>query len=163
MRQIFLLLAIAALTGCFGSDPQKTGKEGRPMPQLSMLLTDSITILHTSDIPSNKPVVFFYFSPFCPYCKAQTNNIVENIDKLKDIQFYFVTNYPLAAVKHFNEEHKLTKYPNITTALDSANVVGEYFEIVGVPFMAIYGKNKILNKTFMGKIYSSQIKEVADE
>jgi peroxiredoxin len=163
MKQILLLLVIAALSGCFGSEPQKTGKEGKPMPQFSMLLTDSISRLHTRDMPSNKPVVFFYFSPYCPFCKAQTNSIVENIDRLKEIQFYFVTNYPLASVKRFCEENQLAKYPNISTVLDSANSIGDYFEVRGVPYLAIYGKNKTLNKTFLGKIYTSEIKKIAEE
>jgi len=163
MKQLILLFTIAALAGCFGSEPQKTGKEGKPMPDFSLLLLDSTTKMHTRDIPTGKPIVLFCFSPYCPYCKAQTKKIVEDMDRLKDIQFYFISNFPLPSVKEFYKEYQLAKYPNITIGIDSAQSVSDYFEISGIPYLAIYGKNKILNKSFMGSIYISQLKKVAEE
>jgi uncharacterized protein (DUF1015 family) len=48
--------------------------------------------------------------------------------------------------------------------MDTANVVGDYFEIVGVPYIAIYGKDKKLKKSYLGgKLYSSKIKEIAED
>jgi hypothetical protein len=85
------------------------------------------------------------------------------MDQLKDIQFYFVTSYPTAALKSFCNEYKLAQYPNITAGTDTANFVSDYFEITLVPYIAIYNKNKKLNKTFTGKIYSSQLKKVAED
>jgi len=151
------------LAGCFGTEPQKTGKEGKPMPEFSILLTDSTTRLHSRDFPSNKPVVIFYFSPYCPYCKAQTKKIIEDMDMLKGMQFYYISSFPLSQVKGFYKEFELEKYSNITVGIDSANFVKDYFEIIGFPYLAIYGKNKKLNKSFMGKMYNSQIKKVAEE
>ena len=163
MKQLILLITIATLTGCFGTEPQKTGKEGKPLPNFSILLTDSTTWLRTASIPSGKPFILFYFSPYCPHCRVQTKRIIEDMDMLKDIQFYFISSYPLPAVKDFYTEFKLAKYPNITTGLDSARIVTDYFEIPGVPYLAVYGKNKKLNKTFLGEIYSSQLIKVAEE
>lgn len=162
MKQVFLF-TIAVLAGCYGSEPQKSGKEGKPMPDFSILLTDSITVLHSRDIPAGKPAVIFYLNPYCPYCKAQTKEVIEDMDQLNNINFYFISRYPLADVKAFYKEYQLKKYPNITVGLDTALEVGDYFEIPGVPYLAIYGNNKTLNKTFMGKIYSSQLKKVAEE
>jgi peroxiredoxin len=162
MKQFILLITIITLAGCFGTEPQKTGKEGKPMPEFSMLTTDS-TILLTRDIPKGKSVALFYFSPFCPYCKAQTKNIVDNIEKLKDIQFYFISSFPLSTVKAFYKSHELAKYKNIIAAVDTAHVFADYYEVTGVPYMAIYGKNKALNKSYMGKVYSNEIKKAAEE
>lgn len=85
------------------------------------------------------------------------------MDMLKDIHFYFVSSFPLAPVKSYYNEFELKKYPNISFYLDSANYINDYFEVPGFPFLAIYGKDKKLNKTFLGKMYSSQIKKVAEE
>lgn len=85
------------------------------------------------------------------------------MDMLKDIHFYFVSSFPLSAVKDYHKEFELAKYPNISFYLDSANYVNDYFEVPGFPFLAIYGKNKKLNKTFLGKMYSRQLKKVAEE
>jgi thiol-disulfide isomerase/thioredoxin len=163
MKQISVFFIFICLAGCFGAEPQKTGKEGKPMPEFSLLLTDSITKMNTLDIPVGKPTVLIYYSPYCPYCKAQTKTIIENIDKLKDIQFYFISNFPLPEQKSFIKEYQLEKYPNIISSMDNANIVRDYFEITGIPYLAIYGKNKKLNKTFVGKIYSSQLQKVAEE
>jgi thiol-disulfide isomerase/thioredoxin len=163
MKQLILLISIVTLTGCFGTTPQKTGKEGKPIPEFSMLLTDSTTRIHTANIPAGRPFVLFYFSPYCPHCKKQTKRIVEDMDRLKDIHFYFISSFPLAAVKGFYKEYQLAKYPNITTGLDSARFIHDYFEIPGFPYIAVYGSNKKLNKTFLGEIYSSQLIKVAEE
>lgn len=163
MKKVSAILIVIALAGCFGTDPEKTGKEGSPMPQFSLLLTDSVTWLRSSNIPAGKPTVLLYFSPYCPYCKEQTNIITTNMDKLKNIQFYYISNFPLAAVKNFSKEYQLAQYPNITIGKDSANFVTNYFEIGVFPYLAVYGKNKILNKVFMGSIYSSQLKKATEE
>jgi len=163
MKQISLFLIIAALAGCFGAEPQKTGKEGKPLPEFSILLTDSITKLYSRDIPSNKPFALFIFSPSCPYCQAQTKKIIQDKDLLGDIHFYFISRYPLAAVKDYIKEFQLDKQTNITVGLDSANFVHDYFEVPVFPFMAIYGKDKKLNKAFLGKTYTSKLVKAMEE
>ena len=158
------MLAIALLAGCYSREPEKTGKEGKPIPEFNLLLTDSTTWLNIGKSPTTNPIVLFYFSPVCPYCKAQTKEIIEDMDKLKDIQFYFISSFPTPMLKAYIKEYKLAQYPNITTGMDTANAMGDYFEIVGVPYIAIYGKDKKLKKSFMGgKLYSSQIKRITEE
>ncbi|WP_207510453.1 TlpA family protein disulfide reductase [Longitalea luteola] len=163
MKYCILLFTAALLISCFGTEPQKTGKEGKPMPSFSLLSLDSTTWINSKDFPIGKPTVMFYFSPYCPHCKAQTKQIVQEIDELKNIQFYFISSYSLAEVKAYANEFQLAKYPNVTTALDSASFINDYFEIPGFPYFAIYGKDKKLNKSFLGKLYISQILKAADE
>jgi peroxiredoxin len=157
-------LIIIQLFGCYSRKPEKTGKEGKAIPEFSLLLTDSTTWLNIGKSKSQTPIVLFYFSPSCPYCKAQTKEIIEDIDKLKDIKFYFISSFPITFLKAYNKEYNLTRYPNITTGMDTAHTVSDYFEILGVPYIAIYGKDKKLKQSFMGgKLYSSQIKQIAEE
>jgi thiol-disulfide isomerase/thioredoxin len=163
MKKIVLIGLVVILSGCFGTEPQKTGKEGKPVPEFSVLLTDSINWVHAKDIPTNKPFVLLYFSPYCHFCKAQTKTIIENIDNLKGIQFYYLSSFPLSTLKTFSKEFDLAKYPNITIGFDSASIVSDYFEIPAYPYIAIYGKDKKLKKSFVGKIYTSQIKKIAQE
>lgn len=154
MKQVSLFLIIITLAGCFGAEPQKTGKEGKPLPEFSLLLTDSTTWLHSRDIPTNKPFVLFLFSPNCPYCKAQTKKIIEDSDQLKNVHFYFISRFPLSELRTYSKEFHLDKQPNITVGLDSAKFVTDYLEAPGFPFMAVYGKNKKLNQAFLGKTYT---------
>jgi peroxiredoxin len=163
MKQLTFLFIVTTLAGCFGAEPQKNKLEGKPLPEFSLLLTDSITWFNSRDILSGKPITIFYFSPFCPYCKAQAKLIVDNINELKDIQFYFISNHPLSIVKKFDNDYELKKYKNITIGIDTSDIVKDYFEVAGVSYIVIYGNDKKLNKTFMGKIYSNQIKKVSEE
>lgn len=163
MKQFVLLFIVTVLAGCFGVEPQKTGLEGKPLPEFSILLSDSSTWVNTRNAPSGKSIALFYFSPYCPYCRDQTKEIIDDMDKLRDIQFYFVTSFRVQALKEFYNEFQLGKYTNIIAGVDTARFVSNYFEITGVPYMAIYGKDKTLNKTFLGEIYSGQLKKVADE
>jgi hypothetical protein len=89
--------------------------------------------------------------------------IIEDIDNFKDVQFYLITNYALTDMKHFCKEFQLSKYPNITVGRDTSYFFTNYLEITGVPFMAFYGKDKKLTKTFTGKIFGSQIKAALKE
>lgn len=163
MKQFSLFFIIVFLAGCFGAEPQKTGKEGKPLPEFSILLTDSITLIHSQNFSTNKPFALLYFSPHCPFCKAQTKKIIEDKEMLQGIHFYFISNFPLSEVKTYIKEFQLDKQPNITVALDSANFVNDYFEVPGLPFIAVYGKNKKLNQAFLGQTYIRQLKKAAEE
>ena len=163
MKYISLFLLLSALVGCFAKDPLKTGLEGNPLPSFNLLLADSITHFNTSKIPTGRPIVLFYFGPHCPYSRAQMDNIVKDMAILKDIRFYIFTSYSFGEMKSFYNHYQLKKYLNITTGVDTENFFGNYFEARGVPYLAIYNKDKRLNKAFIGKMYGSQIKEVAEE
>src|SRR5690349_14252018 len=101
MKLLLLLFITASLTGCYSVDPQKTGKEGQPMPDFNMLLTDSITWINPNQKHTNNPIALFYFSPYCPYCNTQTKEILEDMDRLKEIQFYLVSRFPMSSIKEF--------------------------------------------------------------
>lgn len=163
MRRFTLIIMTLMFIGCFNPSLKKTGKEGKPLPEFSLLLTDSSSSLKSRDIPSGKPIVLFYLSPFCPFCKAQTKAITEGMDELKNFQFYFVSDFPLSDVKRFYTNYKLADYPNITIGLDTSNAIRDYFEISGVPFTAVYDKNKKLVRSFLGKTYTSQIRKAVED
>lgn len=163
MKQISIFFIVAMLAGCYSATPEKTGLEGKPLPGFNLLLPDSATWVNTSNAPKGKPVLLFGFSPYCPYCRAQTKEIIEDMDELKDIQFYFITPFPYAHMKKFWKEFELQKYPNITIGTDTANAISKYFDITAVPYLAIYNKEQKLNKVFMSKIPTSQLKKATEE
>ena len=163
MKKISIAFLITCLTGCFGAEPQKTGLEGKLLPTFNLLAPDSSTWIRTNEAPKGKSVALYYFNPHCPYCKAQTKEILQDIDKLAGIQFYFITPFPFSEMKKYWKENELGKYPNISIGTDTASAMGNYFEVTGVPYIAIYGTDQRLNNTFMGKVFSSQIKKVAEQ
>jgi hypothetical protein len=157
------LMAVIFLAGCYERDPIKTGKEGYDIPSFNLLLPDSISSISTSNIPKGQASVFIYFGPHCPYSRAQIDDILSNIQMFKDVRFYLFTNWPFNDMKDFYNNHRINSYPNITMGLDYTNYFTKYFDAQGVPYLAIYDKNKRLNKAFMGKIDYRQIQKIIRE
>lgn len=163
MKKSIILFCVTVLLACNARRPAiKTGFEGKPLPAFDLLLNDSTTVMNTGSIPAGKPIVLIYFSPRCPFCRAQMDGIVKDIAELKDIRFYIFTTWPFREMKDFYKHYRLDKYPNISVGVDYNNFFSDRFKITGVPYMAIYRKDKKLNEAFMGNINSQQIKEVAE-
>lgn len=157
-----MLLSVA--WGCSEQQPAIiTGLEGKPLPSFSFLLMDSTKRINTDSILSGKPTVLVYFSPYCPYCRAQTNEIIEGIKSLKNIQFFLLSDFPFNQVKQYYEQYKLSNYPNITVGKDLDSYFTKYFNASAVPYLAIYDADKRLKQVFMGKTEINEIKHVALE
>jgi hypothetical protein len=159
MKQIFIFVIIAILCGCYSKEPEDTGFEGKPMPSFKILLIDSITYMDTKNIPKGKPVVLLYIGTHCPYSRAQIEEIMNEMNSLKNIQFYVFTESPFKELKKLSTHYRLDKYANIKAGYDYTHFFRNHFKITGVPYVAIYGKDKKLKKAFEGKIYSKEIKK----
>lgn len=150
MKFLAYTILLVFMASCFGKKPDLTGKEKTVIPSFPILLPDSTTWLNTKDIKEGENFVVFLFGPHCPYSKAEMKDIVDNSKKLNDIQFYVITPYPFNQMKQFYTTYKLNQYPNIHTAIDPNNFFGKYMGAKGVPYLAIYGKDKKLKKVFKG-------------
>ncbi|MBO9203280.1 MULTISPECIES: TlpA family protein disulfide reductase [Niastella] len=160
MKGICSIIFLALLMGCHGMTPEKTRHQGKLLPAFKLLLSDSLSY-NTGNIQEGKPSVLFYFRPNCPYSKAQMAEIIDNIDRVKDIQFYIFTSMPFADMIQFSKQYNLNKYKNITVGVDESNYFPHYFEVPGVPTIAIYSKEKKLNALFVGQTPLEQIKRLA--
>jgi thiol-disulfide isomerase/thioredoxin len=158
-----LLGSLLFLAACYGKTPEKTGLEGRQLASFDLLLTDSSTVFNTRDIPTGKPFILFVFDPHCPYSKAQIQSIVDEMKKLKNINLYIFGIAPLKEIKDFSTHYNLSQYNNITIGQDQKNMYGQYMNITGVPYIAIYDKDKKLKNSFTGVTDIDIIKEIASE
>lgn len=164
MKKITIMFLLAAmLLGCDSRKAEKTGLEGKPLPSFSLFLADSSTYFNTSSIAAGNPVVLLYFGPHCPYSRTQMEAIIEDMNILQDIRFYIFTTAQFEEMKSFYNEYQLHKYPNIIAGIDYTGFFENYFKVIGVPYTAIYGKEKKLRKSFSGTVYGKQIKEVTEE
>lgn len=154
---------LAALLADCRRPANKTGLEGRSLPEFSMLLMDSVTQFASESIKAGKPAVLFYFSPRCPYCKAQVDQMIANIDDLKDTWIYMISDYPVAEMKQFYQKYKLGSYSNISMLYDPAYSFANYFKVTGVPYTAVYGKDRKLKGVYMGPATPHDIVALANE
>ena len=160
MRNVIFSLCIMGLSAsCSQPELPKTGLEGQEMPSFSVLAKDSSTYLNTRDIPSGKSTVLLLFGPYCPYSRAEVENITKNMKSMKDVNFYLFTSSPYNEMIDFSKSFKLDQYSNVTIGVDTGFFLIKYFKITGVPFTAIYTKDKKLKQTFGGNIEAAVIKD----
>lgn len=158
MKNRLLPLALLFfLYSCTTQDPIKTDKEGKPLPSFTYQVAND-EYHNTSEINSEKKTVFVYFRTYCPYCQAETDDILDNIDKMDNYHFYFISADALPLIQHFIAQHKLDRYPNVTVGRDTARFFSKYFNTIGAPYTAIYKKDKSLAALFMGKIGAREIR-----
>jgi thiol-disulfide isomerase/thioredoxin len=161
MKKTFILILFACLAGCH-SHPSAviTGMEGKPLPSFDFLLMDSSTRINTKSILPGKSFVIFYFNPYCPYCRAQTSDMIAHIESLKDTRVYFLSSFPFPMVKEYYNHYELKKYPNFIVAQDEAGYFGSYYKTPGVPYIAIYNTKRQLKQVLMGNVGTNAVKDI---
>jgi thiol-disulfide isomerase/thioredoxin len=163
MKSIYIwALLVIVLSACQHHKPEKTGLEGKVLPSFNLLLADSNTYFNTSTLPRDKAVIIMLFSPYCPYCRAQIKEMTEKINKLNDVELCLATRYPIPILREFCKEYKLEKFKNVIVGTDVTDFITEYFKAPGIPYTAIYGRDKKLNNAFMGRLFVSEIKSIAE-
>ena len=159
MKTKILLIFLYLLVSCNRSTAIKTGLEGKPLPSFDFLLRDS-TAFNSSNIPNGSPIILFYFSPTCPYCRAELKLIEDNITSLKRFRFYLLTPASVSAINAFYIKYNLKDYPNITVGFDYAFELGNYFNIKAVPYNAIYDAKRNLHQVIPGKASVEEFKAI---
>lgn len=94
MRIITLVICLSLFVCCQQPNLPKTGLEGKVLPYYSMLNSDSTTYFNMGTIPAGKPIVVLLFDPYCPYCRAETEDILKDMKSMQDVRFYFLTSSP---------------------------------------------------------------------
>lgn len=161
MKKVICLLLLVCMAGCFSKEPAKTKHKGEHMPAFPLFLVDSSTYFNTASLPAGKPIVFFYFGPGCPYSRAQMDEIIGDMNEFKDIQLVIFTTSPFDEMKWFYKNYHLDKYSNVIIGIDHTNFFMKYFDVKGVPFLAVYGGDKILKEAFAGQTPVKQLRKVA--
>ena len=160
MFNLKLLIPLMLLVACAEAPivkPVRTGHEGERVPKFSLLLMDRLHYYSSSDLPIDKTNIIFYFSPTCPHCRVQMRTIVENMDRLKDVQFTILTIADYASTLLFYERYKLSHFSNVKIGIDTGYIFPSFFKTDKVPFLAIY-KDGILKNAFIGSIGFAQLK-----
>jgi peroxiredoxin len=158
MKKVFFSISILILTGCFENKSSHEDLEGKEIPAANLLLSDS-SYFNTSNIPAGRSIIMFYFSPSCPYCRAQMLEMTEKHEELKNTQVYVMTFSKFKPFKTFLNEYGLNRYSNITAGVDFTNSIARFFKIRHVPFTAVFNDQKKLSKVFNGRTSVQEIKE----
>lgn len=131
------------------------------LPQFSYKGTQGSTFTK-EDLKNGKPTVIIYFNSECEYCQHESQDIEQNIKKLKQVQLLFVSTENMETIQNFARTYKLNIYDNIHFLSDSQNTFANTFDAHTIPFILIYDKDKKLVKKIKGQTKVSTILAALD-
>ena len=133
------------------------GDKKEILPSFNVLLMDSSTVFSTDTIPYGKPFVMMYFSPDCEHCQKQVEDLLKNMDRFRNIHFYFFTPFQFHLLKSFYEYYHLYNYPNITIGFDNRFFLPNHFNARSTPWVFIYNDKKRLERVYEGGLTTAQL------
>lgn len=164
MKKIFLLpLSLVITIFCFSqidSANLPPYKETRTLPTFDLLMTDSVSHYTKADLPKSKPVLIVLFDPNCDHCKHETEEILQHIDNLKNIQIVMATNADFADLKKFYQHYSLEKFKNIKAGIEPKTYLAVFFAIHNLPYLAMYNGHGVLLRTHEGGMKVENIVKV---
>ncbi len=139
-----LLLFCLILTTCFhvfsqSSDSLPPYKQVPIIPPFKILLADS-SWFSKADLSKKKSTWIIYFSPDCGHCQLETEEIISNINKLKNLQIVMITSRPLEDLKNFYTHYNLSRFPSIKAGVDPSRFITTFYRVETTPFSAVYNK-----------------------
>ena len=120
------------------------------LPPFHLLKLDSTTYLTKEDVKKNRRTIIMYFSPDCDHCKHQTESILADFSKFKDIEIIMATYQPMEELKEFNEHYRMAEHSNIKMGRDEKFFLPPFYKIRNLPYLALYDKKGNLITTFEG-------------
>jgi thiol-disulfide isomerase/thioredoxin len=120
------------------------------IPNFNLLKVDSTTYLTKADLKKGHLTLVMYFSPDCDHCKHQTENILADIAKFKNIEIVMATYQPFDQMKDFYAHFEIAKYPNIKMGRDEKFFMAPFYRIRNLPYLALYDKNGQLITSYEG-------------
>ena len=119
------------------------------IPPFDLIQTDSTHITRDNILKKHNTLIMF-FSPDCPHCQHQTEDILAFIEKLKDVQIVMATYQSFEEMVGFYQKYSISKYRNIKMGRDTKYFLPPYFRMKSLPYMALYDKKGNLITTFEG-------------
>ena len=120
------------------------------IPPFHLLKLDSTTYLTKEDVKKNHKTLIMYFSPDCDHCKHQTESILSDFSKFKDIEIIMATYQPFEELKEFNTHYRMFEHPNVRMGRDEKFFLPPFYKIRNLPYLALYDKKGNLITTFEG-------------
>ncbi len=161
MKRQLLIFCLLFLTGVGYSQKGSHAPYLRSpvFPSVKLLLPDKTTFTK-SNLPVNTASLLLIFDPQCEACQHETEELLRNIDKLKNVEIVMATIAPYDSMMKFRDKYGLARYSNIVVGQDTKFFLPGFYKMDMLPFLAFYGKQKDLIKVFKGPMKIKDVIEV---
>lgn len=152
MKNVFILLlslTIFSSARAQGVPAEAPYKRFPTLPPFTLLGVDSSTFTR-DDLPKHKKTLIMYFSPECDHCKHQTEDMLKEMNRLKGIQIVMATYQPFEEITAFYKNYNLAAHPNIKIGRDIKYFFAPYYQLMNLPYLALYDAKWDLITTFEG-------------
>lgn len=148
MKRYFFICGLALFLGC-REKPRPVAGE---IPSFDILLSDSLTHIDLGKIKPGTPVALLYFSPDCEHCQKETIDIIQHMDSLQQVRFYFITNDSVDRIRVFRNVYHLGKYTNISLGWDNQFLFPRHFNGAYPPYLVLYDRHLRQLGSFEGEV-----------
>lgn len=115
----------------------------KALPAFDAVYLNGKDTLNTYNIPSGKPILIVYFSPDCDHCKKMLDAFLPQMDRIKNVDVYFMSFMPVIAMQVFNSAYHLDTYPNTRfIGQDFRFFFPAFYGVSAVPDVVLYDKDK---------------------
>ncbi len=119
-------------------------------PPIRLLKVDSVHYITKDDIKKNHKILLMFFSPECEHCKHQTQDILADFNKFKDIIIVMATFQPFDEMKTFNSYFRIADHSNILMGRDEKYMLPPFYRMKSLPYLALYDKKGQFITSFEG-------------
>ena len=151
MKRVLPYMLLSAIMSCHLKFENNRISGYSKLPSLNLLYTDSLTVFNTNKIPEGNPTILIYFSPDCEHCQAETQDLLTNMNSLKNVQLYFITTATIIELKKYCQDFHFEQYNNIIAAKDYQYDFYRIYKVTSFPYLVIYNENKELVKLYKGE------------
>jgi hypothetical protein len=144
---LFLVIGVCTINAQSTIDNRPSYAKNPSLPAFKLILTDS-TLFTEKFIPKAEYTCIVYFSPDCGHCQYEADQMIRNMDSLKQVQFIWVSYRDFNDIKAFGRKYQFDLYPNIIIGRDPEYTIPAFFQVKFTPFVALYDKNKLFLKAW---------------
>ena len=120
------------------------------VPPFELLSVDSVTTITKADLKKNQPLMLMFFSPDCDHCQHQMQDLLKEMESFKKIQIVMATYQPFNMMKDFYNKYGLSTFSNIRVGRDTKYFLPPYYQMMNLPYLALYDRKGNLIRTFEG-------------
>jgi peroxiredoxin len=121
------------------------------IPEFELLTLDQQPFTK-ANLKPNLNTIFIYFNSDCDFCHYEAQNISDNLDSFKNVQFVFVCTESIEVIQNFSKQYNFYNQQNITFLYDNNSLFSSQFDATSIPYVLIYDKNQELIKKHKGQL-----------
>ena len=127
------------------------------LPQFAIYNAADSTIFTRNNLEKKKATIFIIFSPDCEHCQHETEALIANIDKFKDVQIVMVEYLAFEEMVKFYKNYKIADHPNIIMGRDAKFYLPLFFKVESLPAIYVYDKKGNFKQAFSGSVKMDKI------